>query len=176
MLHADTTQPESTLRLEHVKARPDLKVVESGSEWGARIDRSHPSRSAKVRLVDIVRDGMPRRGLGEEVNLWRMRNQRHLWRGAAKVLLARVLRQHRTWGGLWLTLVRSDGTEVRLGLASLELVTTAGANFIVDAWQNIVELETAKYHGIGTGSTTPVIGNTTMNSESTTALNPACLS
>lgn len=55
-----------------------------------------------------------------------------------------------------------------LGLASFRVVTTAGVNFIVDAFQNSVELENLKYHGIGTGSTAEAAGDTALVTELTT--------
>lgn len=55
-----------------------------------------------------------------------------------------------------------------LGLASFRVVTTAGVNFIVDAFQNSTELENLKYHGIGTGSTAEAAGDTALVTELTT--------
>lgn len=57
---------------------------------------------------------------------------------------------------------------VFLGLASFRVVTTAGVGFIVDAFQNSVELENLKYHGIGTGSTAEAVGDTALVTELTT--------
>lgn len=59
-----------------------------------------------------------------------------------------------------------------LGVVSRKVITTAGVGFLVDAWQNIVELEIMKYHGVGTGSTAEDVGDTALVTESTTALNP----
>lgn len=65
------------------------------------------------------------------------------------------------------------GVEVRpLGLASLRVVTTAGVNFIVDAFQNSVELEILKYHGIGTGTNAEAAADTALQTELTTQYNP----
>lgn len=54
------------------------------------------------------------------------------------------------------------------GIVSHRVVTTAGVNFIVDAFQNSVELEIMKYHGLGTGSTSEVSGDTALVTELTT--------
>lgn len=59
-----------------------------------------------------------------------------------------------------------------LGLLCTKVVTTAGVNFIVDAFQNITEVELMKFHGIGTGSTAPAIGDTALVTELTTQYNP----
>lgn len=54
------------------------------------------------------------------------------------------------------------------GVASLYAVTTVGAGYIVDAFQNSVELEDMKYHGIGTDSNAAAVGDTDLGAELTT--------
>lgn len=54
------------------------------------------------------------------------------------------------------------------GVVSRHLVTTAGVNFIVDAFQNSVELEIMRYHGIGTTNTAEAVGDTALAAELTT--------
>lgn len=61
-----------------------------------------------------------------------------------------------------------DPSIVQLGIASMRVVTTTGAGFIVDAFQNLVELEIMKYHGFGTGATAEAIGDTALVTELTT--------
>ena len=51
---------------------------------------------------------------------------------------------------------------------SHHVVTTVGCGFIVDAFQNLVELEIMKYHGLGTGSTAEAAGDTALVTELTT--------
>lgn len=58
------------------------------------------------------------------------------------------------------------------GLASLRVVTTAGVNFIVDAFQNTVEVENLKFHGVGTGTNAEASGDTALQTELTTQYNP----
>lgn len=69
---------------------------------------------------------------------------------------------------------RSRGLDVEYdyGVVSRKVITTAGVGFLVDAWQNSVELENMKYHGVGTDSTAEDAGDTALGAESTTALNP----
>lgn len=69
---------------------------------------------------------------------------------------------------------RSHGLVIRRdhGVVSEKLVTTAGVGFLVDAWQNIVEFEIMKYHGVGTTNTAESSSDTALAAESTTALNP----
>ncbi len=70
------------------------------------------------------------------------------------------------------TVRHADGSRVDYGVLSTRVVTTAGVNFLVDAWQNSVELEIMKYHGVGTGATAEAAADTALVTESTTALNP----
>ena len=64
------------------------------------------------------------------------------------------------------------GDVLAYGTVSQRKVTTAGVNYLVDAWQNSVELENLKYHGVGTGTNAESNGDTALQTESTTALNP----
>lgn len=66
----------------------------------------------------------------------------------------------------------ASGEWIDYGILSTRVVTTAGVNFIVDAFQNLVELEAMKYHGVGTGTTAEAAGDTALVTESTTVLNP----
>lgn len=47
-----------------------------------------------------------------------------------------------------------------LGVASRRVITTVGAGFIVDAFQNLVELEAMNYHDSGTGTNAESAGDT----------------
>ena len=58
------------------------------------------------------------------------------------------------------------------GIVSRKVVTTAGVNFIVDAFQTTTEVENFKYHGLGTGSTAEASGDTALVTELTTEYNP----
>lgn len=64
------------------------------------------------------------------------------------------------------------GCRVTAMRAKKNLIVNAGEAFLVDAWQNIVELEIMKYHGIGTGAVAAGETDTGCGTESTTALNP----
>lgn len=58
------------------------------------------------------------------------------------------------------------------GVVSRKVVTDAGVAFIVDAFQNLVEVETMKYHGLGTGGTAEAAAQTALVTELTTEYNP----
>lgn len=54
------------------------------------------------------------------------------------------------------------------GVLGRKVVTDAGVAFIVDGFQNLVELENMKYHGFGTGTTAEAAGDTALVTELTT--------
>lgn len=131
---------------------------------------SYPAR--ELSLSEIAHFGLPRTGLDDRVNAWRTANFRNLVRGARRALVARRLRLSNFYGSLYLTKVSADGEFLELGLASMRVVTTAGVNFVVDAFQNTTELENLKFHGIGTGTNAEASGDTALQTELTTAYNP----
>ena len=59
-----------------------------------------------------------------------------------------------------------------LGVVGDKMVTDAGVNYIVDAFQNLTEAENLKYHGLGTGAGAEAVGNTALSTELTTQYNP----
>lgn len=56
-------------------------------------------------------------------------------------------------GRLYATRIRPDGTRESLGLVSTKVVTDAGVQAIVDAFQAAFTLSNFKYHASGTGTT-----------------------
>lgn len=69
-------------------------------------------------------------------------------------------------------IIRANGCVEPLGLLGYKVVTDVGVGYIVDAFQNLVELENQKFHGIGTGSTAEAAGETALVTELTTEYNP----
>jgi hypothetical protein len=120
----------------------------------------------------VLEHGMPHRDLPPEVNAFRTRNMRHLWRGARRIAAAKALGIPTYYGALYLSVQRGDGTVVPYGLASLRVVTTVGVGFIVDAFQNLVEAENMKFHAFGTGTAAEAAGDTALGTELTTQYNP----
>lgn len=121
-----------------------------------------------VRFADILEHGAPQRGLSDEVNAWRLRNLRNLWRGARRIAAAKAMGIGHVYGALYITVTRGNGDVVPYGLASLRVVTDVGVGYIVDAFQNSVELENMKYHGYGTGTTAEGASQTALVTELTT--------
>jgi hypothetical protein len=126
-------------------------------------------------MREILRYSKPRRGLPDEVNEWRSKNIRRpiFWKGVKDAELARMFKQlAHVEGALFGRIIRRDGEVVDLGLMGLNIVTTAGVQYIADSFRGTVEPETMKYHGLGTGATAEVIGNTALQTELTTQYNP----
>lgn len=148
-------------------------TVAPAGELGIRVIRRRlpdptPWPLRPATMADVWQHGTPQPGLPDWVNQWRLRNQRHLWRGLRRVLAARALGLSNFYGQLWLTKISAAGEVTPLGLASLRVVTTAGVNYLVDAFQNSSELENLKFHGIGTNNTAEAAGDTGLNTELTT--------
>lgn len=130
----------------------------------------------RLTFGDVFRFGLPQSDQSDEVNEWRTKNLVNLQRGFRKVVSARALRRLVSFplleGTLFGKIIRANGQEVNLGLMSMRVVTTTGVGFIVDAFQNLVELENMKFHGIGTGSVAEAVGDTALGTELTTQYNP----
>jgi hypothetical protein len=59
------------------------------------------------------------------------------------------------------------GSVIDYGVLSHRVITDVGVAFLVDAFQNTTELETMKYHGLGTGTNAEAVGNTSLQTEIT---------
>lgn len=60
------------------------------------------------------------------------------------------------------------GQVIDYGVLGRRVVTDAGVAFMVDAFQNLVELENLKFHGFGTGTTNEAASQTALVTELTT--------
>lgn len=151
----------------------NLKVIRKGDMIPAR-EYSTPSLPTveEIKLGDILRYGCPQLDQPEAVQQWKMRNLPNLWRGLRRVKVAKALGVPTMFGALWLKVLFASGQEVDLGLVSMRVVTTTGAGYIVDAFQNLTELENMKFHGIGTNSGAEAAGDTALGTELTTEYNP----
>lgn len=129
-------------------------------------------RWPEISARSVIEHGLPKKGLPDEVNLFRSYNARNLWRGAWRIAAAKRLSLPNSYGALWLTVIRENGDVIPYGLASLRVVTTAGVGYIVDALQNITEPENLKFHAFGTGTNAEATGDTALQTELTTQYNP----
>lgn len=162
-------------------AQSEGRVGPSG-EVGLRVVRGGvvlpPSESwvrGMVDADDILDLGFPDKSLDNETNSWRKSNRAQMneaYRRLKDTNWAKKKGLPVFFSSLFLRVIRGDGSILPLGLASCRLVTTAGVGFIVDAFQNIVELEIMKFHAIGTGTNAEATGDTALQTELTTQYNP----
>lgn len=127
---------------------------------------SPPKRPPVRSLADALKYGTSRFGLTPKAR-WQNRNRDNFERSLTdqgKFAEGRLF----AIGHLWLSRVDLQGNVHDLGLASCRVVTTAGVNFIVDAFQGIVEPEIMRFHGVGTSSAAEAVGNTGLTTELTT--------
>lgn len=61
---------------------------------------------------------------------------------------------------LRIKVLRKDGSVEDLGVVSRRSVTNAGVAFLVDAFQNLVEIENMNFHDCGTGTTAENVTDT----------------
>lgn len=103
---------------------------------------------------------------------WKERNLPNIERGLWKITKALEYELPTWWGSLYIRVFRNDGDILDFGLVSLRVVTNNGVAYIVDAFQNLVELESMKYHAIGTGNTAESAAQSALANELTTQYNP----
>lgn len=131
-----------------------------------QVVRGFPSH--QLSLLAMLWYGLPRPGLSWEVFKWRVRNLPHFFRGYWKLTVARLTGIGHLYGQVSHRVIRANGQIVDYGLASLRVVTDTGVAYIVDAFQNTVELENLKFHGYGTGTTAEAASQTALITELTT--------
>jgi len=100
----------------------------------------------------------------DSVVKWRIENLAYLYRGFKRVDRETRVKDSRPAGVLHIKLNQGD-VKHDLGLASVNVVTTAGVNYVIDAFQNLVEVENLKYHGSGTSNTAEAVGDTALGVE-----------
>jgi hypothetical protein len=110
---------------------------------------------------------------------WRLRNALRWafirgWLGAHLApLFSRLTGVVTIWAELRAVLFRADGGMVNYGVVSYRLITDAGVAFLVDDWDNNgADISTMNYHGCGTGTNAEAAGDTALQTECTTILNP----
>ncbi len=167
-MHAQgEAQPEGSL---------GLRIIRGGDEPSGVITADRPGK--ELTLPEILRFGTPQKldpfgvPMDPQVRDWRKTNAINLGRRLVQKTFARsVARQLHLpyfWSQLYLKVIKADGREFDLGLVGIHQVVDNGVGFIVDAWQNIVELEIMKFHGIGTGSSAEGSTETALVTELTT--------
>jgi hypothetical protein len=129
-----------------------------------------PHGSLGMQIIKGNPDSSTIRGLYREANPfasnlhpiakeWRLANYPKIIKELTKLAVIKgIIRATNThlmtaYGSLFLTVIKADGKQIYMGLAGTKVVTDNGVAFIVDAFQNSVELELMNYHAIGTGIT-----------------------
>lgn len=142
--------------------------------------RAVPTIVRRAAIPEHLRDWTPRTGLGRSI----ARALPHLPEDLHLELLERIAQAGVIETSLRLKVLRGLGlarrglipwaeiVEEDHGLVSCRVVTDAGVAFLVDAFQNTVESETMKFHGIGTGTNAEAVGNTALQTELTSQYNP----
>ena len=161
------TQPEVSL---------GVRVIRGGGNSSTTITPERPAK--ELTLPEILRYGTPQKldpfgnPMDPQVRAWRRSNAVNLGRRLPQKTFARsVARQLHLpyfWSQLYLRVIKADGREFDLGLVGIHQVVDAGVEFIVDAFNDTTELETLKFHGIGTGSSAEGSTETALVTELTT--------
>ena len=95
-------------------------------------------------------------------NIWRKDNLLYLLRGFERVNRDSKDMRSRPAGMLRAKLNGDD-----LGLISVNVVTTAGVNYVIDAFQGVggADVTLLKYHASGTGTNAEAVGDTALQTE-----------
>jgi len=123
------------------------------------------TKSSDIGLLKLLSHGLPLRG---EVFWWKLRNLPNFMRGFWRIALARLLRLPHFSGHVSMVVIKATGEHVNYGLVSLRVLTDTGVGYIVDAFQNSVELENMKFHGYGTGTNAEAAADAALQTELTT--------
>ena len=102
---------------------------------------------------------------------WQLKNLNNFRRSLLDQVLAEanaLPNRLQVIGQLWLAKVDLSGDVQDYGLVSCRVVTDAGVQFIVDAFQNLTELEIMKFHAVGTSTTAEAASQTALGTELTT--------
>lgn len=162
------------------RARPEgglgLRVIRGGGSSSGLITPDRPGR--ELSFAEMLKFGTAQkldpfgRPMDPKVVEFRKRNAVHLGNQMYKKVLARSVARRLGlpyfWSQLYLRVLKGDGRQFDLGLVGINQVVDNGVGFIVDAFQNIVELETMNKHGIGTGATAEGSTETDLVTELTT--------
>jgi hypothetical protein len=129
---------------------------------GLKVIRKNPS------IWNIIQGINPLSKDSEGIRLWKLRNLWNINRGFWKICIAKTFGIRTVYGALYLKKIAANREITDYGLVAVRVVTNAGVELIVDAFQNTVELKSFKYHALGTGSTAEAVGDTALVTELTT--------
>ncbi len=95
---------------------------------------------------------------------WRLSNLKYLIRGFERVNRESRDNCSRPAGILYAKVHSPEGV-LDLGLASVNVVTTAGVNYVIDSIQALTTISNLKWHASGTNSAAEAVGNTALGAE-----------
>jgi hypothetical protein len=147
------------------KSHKDPHSLNTSGNVGIQVIRASEGPKDINELINEY--AMPHANLDEEVRRYRSMNWQNIMRGWNHIKIAHNNKIPTFYGTLW-GQVTSNGETLDLGIISMRVVTTAGVAAIVDAFQNTFELETFKYHAIGTGTGSESSADTALGTELTT--------
>lgn len=137
------------------------------------IKKEPPMDTNSIRSMYHYADPFAR-NLKPEAVLWRKKNYSRVIKQLTNLAVIKSIVKASNsqlvtaFGALQLTVIRKNDEIIHYGLAGTHKVTDNGVGFIVDGFQNIVELENMKYHGIGTGGTAEATADSALVTELTT--------
>jgi hypothetical protein len=114
--------------------------------------------------LDVLHDS--KRAKDNPETAWRVDNLPYLYRGFERV--NRESRSSRSRpAGIVSARVKSADAVLDLGLISVDVVTSAGVNYVIDAFQGAggAAVTNLKYHASGTNSTAASTSNTSLGAE-----------
>lgn len=153
-----------------------MRIAQSGYVAASGRLGLHVVRNARpgreLTAAEVHHYASPAGALCPEAESYRRENWRKVKKQFRRIDTARRLELPHYYGMLWIKILKRDGSDADLGLVSMRVVTNNGVAFIVDAFQNLVELEIMKFHGIGTGTTAEAAADAALVTELTTQYNP----
>ena len=135
----------------------------------------------KLSLRELIYWSLPHSHLKEEVYRWRVKNFKRI---VNQILRLQVMKGASAISGypfvhgkLWISKIDGLTGEVTVyGIASLNVVTNAGRDEIVDEFDAATaagfDLTSLNFHGIGTGVVAEAAADTALGTELTTEYNP----
>jgi len=125
---------------------------------------------------DLVARKIARRGAPRS---WWLRNTLR-WGFLKGWIAAHLIVPFANWWGvmtaiarLEVVLIRANGERIYYGVVSYRVITSAGVNYIAaDIAGGASDSNLFKYHGLGTGTNAEAAGDTALQTECTTTLNP----
>lgn len=104
---------------------------------------------------------------------WKALNAPNLDRGYRLIQMAKNLGVPTFFGCLYARVFRNNSLLHDFGLISTRVITTVGAQYLVDCMQGLKEPELMHFHGIGTNNATESAGDTILGAELTTQYSTA---